>query len=119
MDESKKNLEEMQTSITEESQRQNQELHGKTAEYEGMLKTQIQLLTKNKELTEVKEKKDENFNKNVEKLASDYEKQINAFEKRVKENVKKIQELSGGNVIKRLLKNERFKQAMKDRGCSI
>ena len=74
----------MQASISEESQRQNRELHEKTGEYEGVLKKQIELLTRNKTLTEEKEKKDDIFNKNVEKLASDYEKQINDFEKRVK-----------------------------------
>ena len=37
----------------------------------------------------------------------------------MKSNVKKIQDLSGGNIIKRLLKNDRFKEAMVARGCSI
>ena len=55
----------------------------------------------------------------MEKLAADYEKQIGAFESKVKGNVKKIQDLSGANIIKRLLKNDRFRQAMTARGCSI
>jgi hypothetical protein len=48
----------------------------------------------------------------VEKLTQEYEVQIKDFEGKVKANVKKIQDLSGGNIINRLLKNTRFRQAM-------
>ena len=64
----------MQNSISEQSGTHNRELHAKTAEYEDILKIQIELLTKNKQLTEQKEERDKKFNERIEMLASDYEK---------------------------------------------
>ena len=53
-------------------------------------------------------------------MTSEYEGQIKGFEKKVKANVKRIQDLSnGGNLISRLLGNERFRKVMQDRGCSL
>ena len=52
-------------------------------------------------------------------MAKDYELQIAEFEKKVKSNVKKIQDLSGGNVLKKLIKNEKFRTVMQEKGCSL
>jgi hypothetical protein len=53
-------------------------------------------------------------------LTAEYEGQIKEFEKKVKANVKRIQDLSnGGNMIARLLSNQRFRQVMSERGCSL
>lgn len=52
-------------------------------------------------------------------MARDYEKKISEFEKKVKTNVKKIQELSGGNVLKKLIKNDKFRAALQEKGCSL
>jgi hypothetical protein len=90
-----------------------------TANYENVLKKQIELLTENKTLSESKEGQDRLFNENIEKLTQEYEGQIKQFENKVKANVKKIQDLSGGNIINRLLRNKRFRQAMQERGCSL
>jgi flagellar motor switch protein FliM len=90
-----------------------------TSNYESVLKKQIELLTENKGFSEQKESQDQIFNENVEKLTQEYEVQIKQFETKVKNNVKKIQDLSGGNIINRLLKNQRFRQAMLARGCSL
>ena len=46
-------------------------------------------------------------------MTKEYETKIREFEKKVKGNVKKIQDLGSNNIIKRLLKSEKFKQAMK------
>lgn len=119
VEESKRNLAEMNRKVAEDSARQNEGLHGLTAGYEALLKRQIELLTENKALSEQKEGQDQLFNENVEKLTQEYEAQIKQFENRVKQNVKKIQDLSGGNIINRLLKNQRFQQAMLARGCSL
>lgn len=70
-------------------------------------------------MTEKKEAQDKIFNDTVEKITEEYEGQIKAFEAKVKANVKKITDLSGGNVINRLIKNERFRQAMQERGVSL
>ena len=107
--ESKKSIEEMNNKLVEESTQQNKELHDKTAEYEFILKHQIDLLSKNKEISAKKEHQDELFDQQVQKLSTEYEGQIGAFEKKVKANVKKIQDLSGGNVIKIYLKNDKFR----------
>jgi hypothetical protein len=90
-----------------------------TSHYEQALKRQIELLTVNKALSEEKEAQDSVFNESVEKLTQEYEGQIKHFESKVKANVKKIQDLSGGNIINRLLRNQRFRQAMQTRGCSL
>ena len=56
----------------------------------------------------------------MEKLTQEYEGQIKEFEKKVKTNVKRIQDLSnGGNMIAKLLGNERFREVMQQRGCSL
>lgn len=52
-------------------------------------------------------------------MTKEYEGQIKVFEEKVKVNVKKIQDLSGSNIINRLVKNKRFRKAMEDRGCSL
>ena len=52
-------------------------------------------------------------------MTQEYEGQIKGFESKVKANVKKIQDLSGQNIINRLLKNTRFRAAMSERGCSL
>lgn len=62
MDESKKNLAEMDRKIAEENSRQNEILHGMTSNYEQVLKKQIELLTENKALSEEKEGQDRIFN---------------------------------------------------------
>lgn len=62
VDESKKNLAEMNRKIVEENSRQNEILHGMTSNYEQVLKKQIELLTENKALTEEKEGQDKTFN---------------------------------------------------------
>lgn len=109
----------MNRKIVEENSKQNEILHAMTSNYEQVLKKQIELLTENKALSEEKEGQDKVFNENVEKLTQEYEVQIKDFEGKVKANVKKIQDLSGGNIINRLLKNTRFRQAMEARGCSL
>ena len=119
MDESKKNLNEMNTRIADENTKQNEALHALTGNYEGILKTQIELLTENKALSEKKEAQDNIFNENVEKLTKEYEGQIKQFEVKVKANVKKINEFQGGNVINRLIKNDRFRAAMQEKGVSL
>lgn len=75
-----------------------------------MLKNQISLLTVNKELSEKKEDQDKIFNETIEKMTAEYEGKIQEFEAKVKTNVKRIQEMSGSNIIKRLLKNDKFKE---------
>lgn len=96
----------MSHKISEESSRQNGLLHTMTANYESVLKKQIDLLNENKKLTQLKENQDKQFNDAVEKLTAEYEGQIKDFEKKVKTNVKRIQDLSnGGNMIARLLGN--------------
>ena len=105
--------------MSEESRTQNEKLHALTVEYEKNLKRQIELLTINKDLSEKKETQDAVFNEAVEKLTQEYEGKIRTFEEKVKQNVKRIQEMSGSNVIKRLLKNEKFKQKMEAEGVNI
>ena len=120
VEESKKNLNEMNQKITEEHSNQNTLLHDMTVNYEAVLKKQIQLLNQNKAASEAKDQQEKQFNSGVEKLTLEYEAQIKTFEKNVKANVKRIQDLSnGGNMIARLLKNDRFRQVMQDRGCSL
>lgn len=68
MEESKKNLNEMNRKIVEENSKQNEILHALTANYENLLKKQIELLTENKTLSEQKESQDRVFNENIEKL---------------------------------------------------
>lgn len=43
-------------------------------------------------------------------MTAEYEGKIQEFEAKVKTNVKRIQEMSGSNIIKRLLKNDKFKE---------
>lgn len=56
----------------------------------------------------------------ADEVTKDYEKKIAEFEKKVQQNVKKLQEFStGSNIISRLIKNERFLTALKERGCNV
>ncbi len=55
----------MTEKISQENTAMNKNLHDLTAKYEAVLKNQITLLTKNKELNLRKEKQDEVFNQNV------------------------------------------------------
>lgn len=113
VNESKRNLTDMSQKIAAEQNKQNGLLHTMTANYEAVLKNQIELLNENKKLTEQKDHQDKEFNGAVEKLTAEYEGQIKEFEKKVKANVKRIQDLSnGGNMIARLLGNTRFRQVM-------
>lgn len=109
----------MTQSVSEDTDQQNAKIHELTTEYEGLLKRQIQLLTANKQLSEKKEQKDNLFNEVVENLTAEYEGKIKEFETKVKTNVKRIQEMSGSNIIKKLLKNDRFKEEMKARDINI
>lgn len=52
----------MSHKISEESSRQNGLLHTMTANYESVLKKQIDLLNENKKLTQLKENQDRQFN---------------------------------------------------------
>ncbi len=52
-------------------------------------------------------------------MTADYESKIKEFEQKVKGNVKKIKEISQANVIKKLLKSEKFKTEMKAKGVKI
>lgn len=79
VEESKKNLAEMNRKIVEENSKQNEMLHSMTSGYEKILKKQIELLTENKALSEEKEAQDKTFNHNVEKLTQEYEVQIKDF----------------------------------------
>jgi aspartate oxidase len=74
--ESENNILEMNKQVTEEGATQNEKLHQLTIQYEGILKNQIQLLTINKELSEKKENKDQDFNQIAEKLTAEYEGKI-------------------------------------------
>ena len=109
VDESEKNINEMTEKVSQENSQRNAKLHELTVKYEGLLKNQISLLTTNKELNAKKENQDQIFNDNVEKMTQEYEGKIKEFEGKVKTNVKRIQEMSGTNIIKRLLKNEKFR----------
>ena len=109
VDESEKNINEMTEKVSQENSQRNAKLHELTVKYEGLLKNQISLLTTNKELSAKKENQDQIFNDNVEKMTQEYEGKIKEFEGKVKTNVKRIQEMSGTNIIKRLLKNEKFR----------
>lgn len=62
----------MNRKIVEENSRQNTILHSITANYENVLKKQIELLNENKKLSEEKEGQDRNFNEGVEKLTAEY-----------------------------------------------
>ena len=56
----------------------------------------------------------------ADEVTKDYEKKIAEFEKKVQQNVKRLQEFStGSNIISRLIKNERFLTALKERGCNV
>lgn len=79
VEESKKNLAEMNRKIVEENSKQNEILHAMTSGYEQILKKQIELLTENKSLSEEKEAQDKTFNHNVEQLTQEYEVQIKEF----------------------------------------
>lgn len=79
MEESKRNLGEMNRKVVEDNSKQNEVLHGLTSNYEALLKRQIELLTENKALSEQKENQDAIFNENVEKLTQEYEAQIKQF----------------------------------------
>lgn len=79
MEESKRNLGEMNRKVVEDNSKQNEVLHGLTSNYEALLKRQIELLTENKALSEQKENQDTIFNENVEKLTQEYEAQIKQF----------------------------------------
>lgn len=119
VEESKKNIAEINAKIASEQNTLNSQLHTQTSAYETILKRQIQLLNENKILTQKKEQQDALFNSNIEQLTNEYEAQIKEFEQKVKANVKRIQDLSGGNIINRLLKNDKFRSAMQARGCSL
>ena len=62
----------MNRKIVEENSRQNTILHSITANYENVLKKQIELLNENKKLSEEKEGQDRNFNEGVVKLTAEY-----------------------------------------------
>ena len=52
-------------------------------------------------------------------MTKDYESKIVDYEKKVQKNVKRLQELGSTNIISRLIKNEKFKNALKERGCNL
>lgn len=52
-------------------------------------------------------------------MTKEYEARIKEFEEKVKGNVKRIQDMSGSNIINRLLKNERFKTEMIAKGVKV
>lgn len=62
VEESKRNLNDMNRKIVEENSRQNALLHTVTANYEATLKRQIELLSENKKLSQQKEQQDAIFN---------------------------------------------------------
>ena len=99
----------MTEQVREKGQKQTAQIHELTGQYETLLQKQIQLLTLNKELSGKKQAQDDLFNENVENMTKEYETKIRDFEKKVKGNVKKIQDLGSNNIIKRLLKSEKFK----------
>ena len=55
----------------------------------------------------------------TERLTKEYEAKIVDYEKKVQKNVKRLQEMGSVNIISRLIKNERFRAALKERGCNI
>ena len=55
----------MNRKIVEENSKQNEILHALTANYENVLKKQIELLTENKTLSEQKESQYKIFNENI------------------------------------------------------
>lgn len=52
-------------------------------------------------------------------MTKEYEGKIKDFEKKVKANVKKIKDLGSNNIIKKLLKSEKFKEQMVKKGVKI
>jgi hypothetical protein len=52
-------------------------------------------------------------------LTKDYESKIADYERKVQKNVKRLQEMGSTNIISRLVKNEKFKNALKERGCNL
>ena len=52
-------------------------------------------------------------------MTQEYEGKIKEFESKVKINVKRIQEMSGTNIIKRLLRNDKFKEEMQAKGVKV
>lgn len=57
----------------------NKKLQEATTKYEAVLKQQIGLLTKNKELNQKKEQQDQVFNERVEKITKNYEARIKDY----------------------------------------
>jgi hypothetical protein len=52
-------------------------------------------------------------------LTKEYESKIVDYERKVQKNVKRLQEMGSTNIISRLVKNEKFKNALKERGCNL
>ena len=52
-------------------------------------------------------------------MTKDYESKIADYERKVQKNVKRLQEMGSTNIISRLVKNEKFKNALKERGCNL
>ena len=52
-------------------------------------------------------------------MTKEYESKIVDYERKVQKNVKRLQEMGSTNIISRLVKNEKFKNALKERGCSL
>jgi hypothetical protein len=52
-------------------------------------------------------------------LTKEYESKIADYERKVQKNVKRLQEMGSTNIISRLVKNEKFKNALKERGCNL
>ena len=77
------------------------------------------LLTENKSLSEQREEQEKNISEEAERLTKEYESKIVDYEKKVQKNVKRLQELGSVNIISRLLKNEKFRNALKERGCNV
>ncbi len=52
-------------------------------------------------------------------MTKEYESKIADYERKVQKNVKRLQEMGSTNIISRLVKNEKFKNALKERGCNL
>ncbi len=52
-------------------------------------------------------------------MTKEYESKIVDYERKVQKNVKRLQEMGSTNIISRLVKNEKFKNALKERGCNL
>ena len=109
----------MSEQILSESKQSHLILEDLTNKYEGVLKEQIKLLTQNQKLNQLKEDQENTFKDRIDEISKQYEKRINDVEKGLREKSKRVANLQGSGLIRILLKNDRFREEIKNKGGNI